>query len=92
VIPKRGPVRVRFVWGVWGKAVLGGAIAVGLLQGARWWIGDPDRTEALRGMTQFVAFALVVWLLGWPVWVSVVQLLTAHRIGRKQSTSKTKRR
>ncbi|GAA3454427.1 hypothetical protein [Dactylosporangium matsuzakiense] len=92
VVPKRGPERVRYEWREWGKAVLGGAVAVALLQGGRWWIGDDQRTEALQGMTRFVGFALAVWLLGWPVWVSVVQLLTAHTFGRKQNTSKTKRR
>ncbi|WP_426514460.1 hypothetical protein ACPPVO_29915 [Dactylosporangium sp. McL0621] len=92
VIPKRGPERVRYEWREWGKALLAGAVAVGLLQGGRWWMGVPERTGALQGMTQFVAFALVVWLLGWPVWVSVVQLLTAHTNGRKQNTSKSKRR
>ncbi|WP_433066031.1 hypothetical protein [Dactylosporangium sp. CS-033363] len=92
VIPKRGPERVRYEWREWGKAVLGGAIAVALLQGAAWWVGGGERTEALQGMTRFVMFALVVWLLGWPVWVSVVQLLTAHTNGRKQNTSKSKRR
>ncbi|MFI5907630.1 hypothetical protein [Dactylosporangium sp. NPDC051541] len=92
VVPKRGPERVRYEWREWGKAVVAGAVAVALLQGGRAWIGDDERTEALQGMTRFVGFALVVWLLGWPVWVSVVQLLTAHTIGRKQNTSKTKRR
>ncbi|WP_433604108.1 hypothetical protein ACQP2P_23735 [Dactylosporangium sp. CA-139114] len=75
-----------------GKALVAGVVAVVLPQVARWWIGDRRRTEALRGMAQFVAFALVVWLLGRPVWVSVVQLLTAHINGRKQNTSKSKRR
>ncbi|WP_432967628.1 hypothetical protein [Dactylosporangium sp. CA-233914] len=92
VIPKRGPERVRYEWREWGKAVLGGGVAVALLQAGWFWIGDPQRTGALQGMTRFVGFVLAVWLVGWPVWVSVVQLLTSHTIGRKQSTSKTKRR
>ncbi|WP_433072988.1 hypothetical protein ACQP1P_24735 [Dactylosporangium sp. CA-052675] len=91
-VPRRGPERVRYEWREFGKALVAGVVAVVLLQAARWWIGDPRRTEALQGMTQFVGFALVVWLLGWPVWVSVAQLLTAHINGRKQNTSKSKRR
>jgi hypothetical protein len=92
VVPRRGPERVRYEWREWGKAVLGAAIAVALLQGGRLWIGDPQRTAALQAMTGFVGLVVAVWLVGWPVWVSVVQLLTAHTFGRKQSTSKTKRR
>ncbi|GAA4255362.1 hypothetical protein GCM10022255_063900 [Dactylosporangium darangshiense] len=92
VVPKRGPERVRYEWREWGKAVLGAAIAVALLQAGRLWIGDPQRTAALQGMTAFLGLVVAVWFVGWPVWVSVVQLLTAHTIGRKQSTSKTKRR
>ena len=92
VIAKRGPERVGYEWREWGKAVVAGVISVALLQAGRWWIGDDRRTEALQGMTQFVGVVLVVWLLGWPVWVSVVQLLTAHTNGRKHNTSKSKRR
>jgi hypothetical protein len=92
VVPKRGPERVRYEWREWLKALGGGTVAAVLLEGGRLWIADPQRTEALRGMTGFLGLVLAVWLLGWPVWVSVVQLLTAHTFGRKQSTSKTKRR
>lgn len=92
VVPRRGPERVRYEWREWGKAVLGAAITVALLQTGRLWVGDEHRTAALQGMTALVGFVIGVWLVGWPVWVSVVQLLTAHTIGRKQSTSKTKRR
>ncbi|MFG2040317.1 hypothetical protein [Dactylosporangium sp. NPDC048998] len=92
VVPKRGPERVRYEWREWGKAALAAAIAVALLQGGRLWIDDPRRTDALQGMTGLVGLVVGVWLVGWPVWVSVVQLLTAHTIGRKQSRSKMKRR
>ncbi|MER7006917.1 hypothetical protein ABT297_28310 [Dactylosporangium sp. NPDC000555] len=92
VVPKRGPERVRHEWREWGKAVLAAAIAVALLQGGRLWIDDPRRTEALQGMTGLIGLVVGVWLVGWPVWVSVVELLTPHTIGRKQSRSKMKRR
>jgi len=91
-VPKRGPERVRYEWREWGRALLAAAVAAALLQGGVWLVGDPARTGALTAMQRFLAFVLVVWFVGWPVWVSVAALLTPHINGRKQSTSKTKRR
>ncbi|GAA2632462.1 hypothetical protein GCM10010399_75980 [Dactylosporangium fulvum] len=91
-VPKKGPERVRYEWREWFKALLAWAIACGLLQTAIWWVDDPARTGALRGMEGSLSLVLVVWFVGWPVWVSVAQLLTPNTIGRKQSTSKMKRR
>ncbi|GAA2344370.1 hypothetical protein [Dactylosporangium salmoneum] len=81
-VPKRGVGRVRYEWREWGKAVLAAAIAAALLQAGRWWIGDPARTEALQGMTQLLGVVLAVWLIGWPVWVTVAHLLHTLTPGR----------
>ncbi|WP_238015265.1 hypothetical protein KZZ52_29065 [Dactylosporangium sp. AC04546] len=91
-VPKRGPERVRYEWREWGKAMLGWAVAVVLLQAGIWLVGDAERTAALRSMQGMLSLVVAIWFVGWPVWVSVVELLTPHTNGRKQSTSKTKRR
>ncbi|MEV8517068.1 hypothetical protein [Dactylosporangium sp. NPDC051484] len=92
VVPKRGPERVRYEWREWGKAVLAAAIAVALLQGGRLWIDDPRRTEALQGMTELIGLVIGVWLVGWPVWVSVAQVLTPRTTGHEHGGSRAKRR
>ncbi|MET7402497.1 hypothetical protein ABZS66_54355 [Dactylosporangium sp. NPDC005572] len=91
-VPKRGRERVRYEWREWGKAVLAWAVAVALLQAGIWLVGDAERTAALRNMQGGLSLIVAVWFVGWPVWVSVVELLTPHTNGRKQSTSKMKRR
>ncbi|GAA0745265.1 hypothetical protein GCM10010199_74170 [Dactylosporangium roseum] len=87
-VPKKGPERVRHEWREWFKVLLAWAVACGLLQTAIWWVDDPARTAALRGMEGFLSLVLVVWLVGWPVWVSVEHLLTPRTNGRKQSKTK----
>jgi hypothetical protein len=33
-------------------------------------VGDATRTEALWGWMAQLTMVLVIWLLGWPVWVT----------------------
>jgi hypothetical protein len=70
-IPGNGPVRVRYEWVSWGKGMIGWAVACGLLLGGVLWIDDPARTQALLGWTFRLSTAMVVWLIFWPVWVTL---------------------
>ncbi|MEV0135358.1 hypothetical protein AB0H83_43770 [Dactylosporangium sp. NPDC050688] len=72
-------------WRLFRLAALAWAITCALLGAGIWWIGDPARTLALEAGAGQVTLVLVIWFITGP-------LLTSNRNGRKQSTSKTKRR
>ena len=65
--PRYGRERARHEWREWGKALLAWAIACGLLLLAILLVGDPARTEQLRGWIVRLSLVVGVWLLGWPV-------------------------
>ena len=69
--PRYGWARTRHEWREWGKAVLGWAIACGLLLAAILLVDDAARTEQLRGWIVRLSVILVVWLLGWPVFYTI---------------------
>jgi hypothetical protein len=72
-------------WRLFGLAAIAWALTCAFLGAGIWWIGDPARTAALKaGMAQ-VSVVLAIWFVTGP-------LLTSNTSGRKQSTSKTKRR
>ncbi|WP_327001535.1 hypothetical protein OHA72_41360 [Dactylosporangium sp. NBC_01737] len=72
-------------WRLFGLAAIAWAITCALLGVGIWWIGDPARTVALKAGAGQVSLVLAIWFVVGP-------LLTSNTSGRKQSTSKTKRR
>lgn len=69
--PRDGWSRVRYEWREWGRAVLGAAVASAILLGGVVWVDDWPRTRALVEWIGKLAFAVLVWLVGWPVWATV---------------------
>jgi hypothetical protein len=69
--PKYGAERVRYEWREWLKCLLAWAIACGLMLVLMYGIGSPDRAEALWAWIARLSTVLVIWLVGWPVRVSV---------------------
>lgn len=69
--PKHGAERVRYEWREWLKCLLAWAIACGLMLVLMYVVGSPDRAEALWAWIARLSTVLVVWLVGWPVRVSV---------------------
>lgn len=72
-------------WRLFGLAAVAWAVTCALLGIGIWWIGDPARTAALKAGVGQVSVVLAIWFVTGP-------LLTSNKSGRKQSTSKTKRR
>jgi hypothetical protein len=68
--PSSGPERVRCEWREWGKFVVAWAVAgaVVLLLTA---IVGLDRAEPLWWQMRTMTTVGLVWLVGWPVWVTV---------------------
>jgi hypothetical protein len=77
--PKRGWPRARYEWREWGKGMLGWAVAVAMLLAGIGWIGAGPRTEALAAWVGRLSVAMLVWLVGWPVWASVSALAADRR-------------
>lgn len=70
--PPRGTWgRAASEWRSWGKGVLGWVVACAMLGGGILMIGDWDRAQALGEWAGRLTLALVVWLVGWPVWETV---------------------
>jgi hypothetical protein len=69
--PRDGWPRVRYEWREWGKAVFGAAVASAVLLGGVVWVDDWQRTQALVEWIGKLALALLVWLVGWPLWATV---------------------
>jgi hypothetical protein len=83
--PQKPENRRAHEWRQFGRAAFAWAITCALLGLGIWWIGDPGRTAALKAGTAQVSVVLAIWFVTGP-------LLTSNKSGRKQSTSKTKRR
>jgi len=69
-VPKSGPVRVRYEWREWGKAVLAAAIAAALLGVMVAVLGDLGRSAALLSWLPRMGVVLAIWLI-WPVSTSL---------------------
>jgi hypothetical protein len=69
--PRDGWPRARYEWRAWGKGVLGAAAASAMLLGGVLWVDDWQRSQALVEWLGRLAFALLVWLVGWPLWATV---------------------
>ncbi|BCJ31372.1 hypothetical protein [Actinocatenispora sera] len=65
-LPKSGPVRARYEWREWGKAVLAGAIAAALLGLMALVLGDLHRSAALLSWLPRIGLVLAIWLI-WPL-------------------------
>ncbi|MEV4132115.1 hypothetical protein AB0J72_08110 [Dactylosporangium sp. NPDC049742] len=83
--PEKPANRRAHEWRLFGLAAIAWAVTCALLAVGIWWIGDPARTAALKNGMGQVSMVLVIWFVVGP-------LLTSNTSGRKQSTSKTKRR
>lgn len=69
--PRYGGARVRYEWREWGKCLLAWAIACGALLLLIFVIGSPERSEALWAWVHRLTLVTVVWLVGWPLRVTL---------------------
>lgn len=79
---KSGPERVRYEWREWGKFVVAWAIACGVMLLLMYVVGTPERTQVLWGQMRVMTVVGVVWLLGWPVWHTVGEVLSGRPAGK----------
>ncbi|MFD1150350.1 hypothetical protein [Saccharothrix hoggarensis] len=77
--PRKGPERVRHEWREWGKFAIAWAIACGVMLLLMHVVGTPERTQALWGQMSGMTLVGGIWLLGWPVYHSVVEAVAAGR-------------
>lgn len=70
-IPKHGRVRVIHEWQDWSRMVVCALVSTAVLGGITWIVGDPARTAELVSWIWRVWLVTGIWLIGWPVWVSV---------------------
>jgi hypothetical protein len=79
--PRRPPAggwpRARYEWRQWAKGLLGWTMASAMLLGGIVWIDDWSRTRALAEWIERLGVALVIWLIGWPVWSTLSAVTTA---------------
>ncbi|WP_326577395.1 hypothetical protein OG250_12905 [Streptomyces sp. NBC_00487] len=69
--PKYGLARARYEGGLWLRTVVAAAVALALLQGAVWYVGDEGNVDSLRsfqwaalraaGIHGLVALAYLIW-------------------------------
>lgn len=69
--PRYGTARTVYEWQTAGRWILAGLIAIGLLQGAAWYVGDPAQTTSLRdwqykmllliGINLVIAVSYTIW-------------------------------
>ncbi len=74
--PARGPERVRYEWSQWFRMLGCAVIASVVLGGTVLIVGDAARTGELLGWIARVWLLTGVWLVGWPIWVSLVHVVT----------------
>ena len=72
--PRRGALRVRHEWQVWGRALLAWFVGCGVLLLAMVAVGDASRTQQLSVWSEGLSVVLVLWLVAGP-------LLTVARTG-----------
>lgn len=73
--PKSGLAHVTYEWKQWLRMVLCAVIASAVLGGIVMLVNDPSRTAELTGWFGRVWLATAVWLVAWPIWVSVSYVL-----------------
>ena len=66
--PKNGWARARYEWREWLKGLLGWAVAGVLLLAGVVLVDDPARTGELSAWILRLSVAMLIWLIGWPMW------------------------
>ncbi|WP_449278990.1 hypothetical protein [Leucobacter sp. GX24907] len=69
--PKSGLAQVKYEWGQWARMLLCAALTSAVLGGIVLLVGDLARTGELLGWIGRIWLVTVIWLIGWPVWVTV---------------------
>lgn len=80
-LPSRGRARIVHEWKDWGRMALCAVIASLVLGGITWIVDDPARTGELTVWIGRVWLVTIIWLIGWPIWVSVATALQPARPG-----------
>lgn len=73
------PARVRREWREFGSACLAAAISTALLLGGAALAADRADTGELLAWIGRLGLALVVWLIGWPLWETTRAALVPRR-------------
>lgn len=63
--------RLRYEWHGWLLGLVGWIVACGLLAGGIWAVGDLQRSGELVNWIARLSLAMLVWLIGWPLWETV---------------------
>jgi len=69
--PRFGRARVRYEWREWGKLVLAWVIACAVLLGLVAVAPPGADTGQLWGWMVRLSIVLVIWFIGWPLWVTL---------------------
>ncbi|MGO3147422.1 MAG: hypothetical protein ACTIJ6_07065 [Leucobacter sp.] len=77
--PKSGVPQLRYEWGQWLRMLVCAVIASAILGAIVLLVGDVDRTSALVGWFGRIWLVTAIWLVGWPVWISVSYLIRGER-------------
>ncbi|MGM7665720.1 hypothetical protein [Microbacterium sp. A93] len=73
--PKSGLPHVRYEWNQWFRMLWCAVLASAVLGAIIVLVNDPSRTEELSSWFLRVWLVTAIWLVGWPIWVSVSHLL-----------------
>ena len=85
--PGGGWPRARYEWREWGKGVLGWTVASAMLLAGVVWIDDWARSRALAEWIGRLSLAMLVWLVGWPVWATISAAFAAVVANRSGTDS-----
>lgn len=58
-------------WGDFGRTLGAALIAAGILAAITWWVGDPNRTEALSGWNRILGIVVMIdfiWAVSYTIW------------------------
>jgi hypothetical protein len=69
--PKGGRARAAYEWREWSKGVLGWTVACALLGGGILMVDDWQRSQELAAWIGRLTFAIVIWLVAFPVWATL---------------------
>jgi hypothetical protein len=72
--PKGGRARAAYEWREWRAGLLGWAVACAMLGGGILMLGDWERSQELAAWAGRLTFALVIWLVFWPIWHTISSL------------------
>ncbi|WP_446429461.1 hypothetical protein [Leucobacter sp. 1207-22] len=76
--PTRGVAAIRYEWQQWFRMVLCAVIASIVLGAMILLVADTSRTDELLSWIGRVWLIAGIWLLGWPIWVTVREGFTPH--------------